>query len=162
MNISGEVLCGRCGGPITAVDISSGNFFRCNYCASNFHVTCVIFRPDLDSEDQYVKKVDHWECPVCHAIHWTEITKPRPVQTGGCFIATAALGSPLAPEIYILREFRDRFLRANVPGRLAVRAYYSFSPPIARIIEKSKLLRYITNLAIVRPWVWLSRRILGK
>jgi len=37
-----------------------------------------------------------------------------------CFIATAAYGSAMEPQVKILREFRDRFLRINYIGELYV------------------------------------------
>jgi hypothetical protein len=67
---------------------------------------------------------------------------------GACFIATAAFGNYGAPEVILLRKFRDRFLLTNVPGRLFVDVYYRLSPSLAGFISQYDSLRSATRLAL--------------
>ena len=63
----------------------------------------------------------------------------------GCFIATAAYGSPLDSRLDTLRGFRDRFMITNAPGRAVVRFYYRHSPPMAEFIAEHDWLRAIVR-----------------
>jgi len=69
----------------------------------------------------------------------------------GCFIATAAYGSPLAPEVVLLRRFRDRVLLKSRMGAVFVKLYYVTSPFLAPFISKSAFLRVITRQVLLRP-----------
>jgi tetratricopeptide (TPR) repeat protein len=68
-----------------------------------------------------------------------------------CFIATAALGSALAPEVVILRTYRDTVLRSSRSGRLLVLGYEFVSPPIARWISARPRARRWTAHTAIRP-----------
>ncbi len=58
-----------------------------------------------------------------------------------CFVATAAYGSALAPEVRVFRRFRDRVLAAVPAGRALVSLYYAYSPPLASLVARSPVLR---------------------
>ena len=73
--------------------------------------------------------------------------------SGGCFIATAAYGTPSAHEIDILRQFRDECLLETAAGRAFVAAYYRTSPPIADFIAEHEALRPFVREVLVDPLV---------
>jgi subtilisin family serine protease len=76
---------------------------------------------------------------------------PPPVggsSSGGCFIATAAFGSPLEPHVQMLRDLRDRYLLTNSIGKAFVLRYYRFSPPIAGFIAKNGAVRAAVRVGL--------------
>lgn len=75
----------------------------------------------------------------------------------GCFIATAAYGSPMAAEVETLRRFRDGVLLTRAGGRACIHAYYRLSPPVARWVARSPALRGGVRL-LLAPVVRLLRR----
>ncbi|MGA9175988.1 MAG: CFI-box-CTERM domain-containing protein, partial [Desulfobacterales bacterium] len=79
--------------------------------------------------------------------------------SGGCFIATAAYGSPLTSHIKVLSKFRDHFLLTNGIGQRFVRFYYTYSPPVADFIEKHDSLRVMVRLGLI-PFVGASWLVL--
>ncbi len=74
---------------------------------------------------------------------------------GGCFIATAVMGTSLADEVVMLSNFRDEVLFNYSIGRLFIKTYYTISPSIAKIIYKSRFFKYMTRLLIINPSIWL-------
>ncbi len=74
-----------------------------------------------------------------------------------CFIATAAYGAKNAAEVMTLRSFRDRVLKTNPLGRAFIFAYYSVSPPFARIIRKNPSLAFLTR-QMLAPIVFFIHR----
>jgi len=72
-----------------------------------------------------------------------------------CFIATAAYGTPMAKEIEILREFRDKYLMTNPVGKGLVEFYYRVSPPIAEFITQHPSLKPIVRAGLL-PVVAMS------
>jgi hypothetical protein len=74
----------------------------------------------------------------------------------GCFIATAAYGTPMADEIQFLRAFRDEYMLTNPVGEALVDIYYRISPPIADFIAEHAVLRSIVRTELA-PVVAMSR-----
>jgi len=80
--------------------------------------------------------------------NFQEEEPPMTPQTG-CFIVTAAYGTPIAEEIQILREFRDKYLLTNALGQGLVDVYYRISPPIADFITDHPSLKPIVRAGLM-------------
>jgi hypothetical protein len=67
----------------------------------------------------------------------------------------------MAEDVVVLREFRDRYLLTNRPGRTFVDLYYRYSPPLADYIERHRTLKTATRMAL-KPVVWGARFLLDE
>ncbi|MEM2942472.1 MAG: CFI-box-CTERM domain-containing protein [Candidatus Bathyarchaeia archaeon] len=65
-------------------------------------------------------------------------------------MATAAYGSPLAPEVAYMRHVRDNMIASNEVGRTLVNAwntfYYLWSPPIAQFVATHHFLQPVMRV----------------
>lgn len=77
---------------------------------------------------------------------------------GGCFVATAAFGTPLADEIDVLRTLRDTYFLESAAGALFVDMYYRMSPPLADAVAQYPLLASLTRV-VLAPVIALARLI---
>jgi len=110
------------------------------FCVGGFCVQC---RTDAD-------------CPagqVCQNGTCVPITPPPT----WCFIATATYGTPLAPEIKVLRAFRDGFMNLTKTGKMVVQSYYKVSPPVARAIVTHNRLKQVIRV-LLKPVIALLKR----
>jgi hypothetical protein len=84
----------------------------------------------------------------------------------GCFIASAAYGSPFAPEVQILREIRDNVVREMDWGRKFFdtywKHYYRISPAIAEEMQRDPELRKTIRWSIVEPWTYYMKLLLSR
>ncbi|MFP6581330.1 MAG: CFI-box-CTERM domain-containing protein [Candidatus Hydrogenedentota bacterium] len=82
-----------------------------------------------------------------------EIRNPGGSSRGGCFVATAAYGTPLASEIDTLRIWRDGMLLDNALGTAFVDTYYRLSPALADVIATRPVLKNSARI-VLYPVVW--------
>lgn len=101
-----------------------------------------------------MKKAEIFQKSARHPGKVKYFLKSAATQRPRCFVATAAFESPLAPEVQILRHWRDDVLRRSRAGRRAIAAYYKISPPVARFLDKhaalKPLIRAILRFAVKR------------
>lgn len=74
----------------------------------------------------------------------------------GCYIATMVYGSYEAPEVWVLRRFRDNILQNSRGGRWFINWYYSWSPGFVAKYARYRFIHRVSGLAL-RPLVWLLK-----
>lgn len=89
-------------------------------------------------------------CDVPKSMDANKITETsQNTKKEGCYIATAVYGSYDAPEVLVLRRFRDEILSKYSLGRQFICLYYRLSPSIAERLKKAKhinrLVRFILD-----------------
>jgi hypothetical protein len=87
--------------------------------------------------------------PISQSSDSTESTSSQP---SGCLIATAAFGSELAPQVQLLRNFRDNHILSTASGSSFMNVfnawYYSFSPQVADYEREQPWLQQIVRIGI--------------
>jgi hypothetical protein len=88
------------------------------------------------------------------------VTKDIPISlsVSGCLIATATFGSELAPEVQLLRDFRDYKVLKTFAGESFMVAfnawYYSFSPGVAQYESMNPAMRSLVKI-VIHPMIWI-------
>jgi hypothetical protein len=87
-----------------------------------------------------------------------DTTAQKFTQLSGCFVATAAYGSVLEPEVAALRRARDR-LRAGSPlFAAAADLYYRSGPAAAAVVEDSQVARSLAR-RVIGPFAGLAEAL---
>lgn len=73
-----------------------------------------------------------------------------------CFIATAAFGSVMSPQVQTFRDFRDRYLLPNSWGKRFVQLYYQNSPEAVHYLAQSETLRTMARW-MLWPLLWFAQ-----
>jgi hypothetical protein len=96
----------------------------------------------------------------------TPPSTPPAAKKSGCFIATAAYGSPLAPEVQFLRELRDGVLRKTDWGTRFFDRYWSYyyqmSPAIGDQMDREPAFKAIIRWSIVTPLINYLKLIVNR
>jgi tetratricopeptide (TPR) repeat protein len=81
----------------------------------------------------------------------------KPATSSGCFVATACFGSYDAPEVLVLRQFREQRMSQTMLGRATIRFYYKIGPYGAKLIDHSSTLKALVRAIVLRPIVYALR-----
>lgn len=137
----------RISGDKSYVDINEND-------TKNFKIMCQQFYNNFYDESLYVESLSKVIRPI-------EINKSSSGSSGsgGCFIATAAMGDYDHPVVMDLRMFRDSWLLKRDWGVKFTKWYYVHGPKAAKVIDKSTFLKKVTFITIVKPLQILTKKL---
>src|SRR4029077_6912582 len=92
-----------------------------------------------------VRAVDVCNRPGPHTVAQLKTTKVDYTKLSGCFVATAAWGSALAPQVSALRRARDRLRRESTIAAVATNLYYQSGPAAAEILSHSDVAKALAR-----------------
>jgi len=127
--------------------------------------TASVVLPDLKPSTVYAVGVRYERLeggPRQSQLAWTTFETPGPrfTQLSGCFIATAAYGSPLAPAVDAMRQVRDDLARRSPLFAAAADIYYRSGPAAAQVLKKSDTARAVVR-RLLDPAARLSEVVGG-
>ncbi len=95
--------------------------------------------PDIIKKAQaFAKQAKHPEI-IRAFLKGASLTRPR------CFVATSAFMTPMAPEVQILRFYRDEYLQKSLVGQKFIQVYYRVSPRFAKFLDKNPRLKPVVR-----------------
>jgi len=67
----------------------------------------------------------------------------------------------MAQEVNILKSFRDNVLLTNSIGKMFVKIYYNYSPPVADFIAKHDRLRAMVRISLlpIVGVIWVALKL---
>ena len=87
-----------------------------------------------------------------------ETTAQKFTQLSGCFVATAAYGSALEPQVAALRRGRDRLRTASPLFATAADLYYRSGPAAAAVVATSAVARGLAR-RVIGPFAGLAEAL---
>lgn len=143
--------CPSCGDPLRQ------HIYRHIYQYIN---TCNICGISISCHEE-IRDGDNYYHKKCHNIAYpSKYTSPpqQPQKSEGCFIATLCYTSCDAPEVIVLKKYRDNRLKKTVFGRVFVGLYSRFSPYAVFFLKKHPIIHQWIRKTILDRIVDLIRQ----